>query len=308
VPLLDGEWPLAVDIALESDPRAGPDGAAPPDTLPDSRPRKPRFGKALVPAFALSAFALCPAAPAHSETASQDNATWEFEAAPYLWVAATDVSTRLGARAPVVNANGSVSGDISSSMNAGAMGTFEARRGRWGVLLDLWRVTASNGAKPVMGGVLGNARLKTTQAAAEFAGAYRVWNHQTTPVDAVAGLRYSYLKADISLSPSLVLPAGARFTDSVDWPDAFVGVRVAHALTDKWRLVGYADIGAGVTKKSWQALAGANYAISDNMSAKFGYRVFNMDFEKSYSISDIRADFRLSMKTSGVYAGLGYRF
>jgi hypothetical protein len=292
-----------VDITLEPDPRTGPDGAVPRGILPDGWPRKHRFGIALIPTVAL-----CFVPPAHAQTASRDNEKWRIEAAPYIWVAGTDVSTRLGAHVPVVNANGSVSSDISSSMNAGVMGTFEARRDRWGVLLDLWRVTASNGSRPVIGGLLGNARLKTTQAAAEFAGAYRVWDHQTTPVDAVAGVRYSYLKADISLSPSLVLPAGARFTESVDWPDVFVGLRVAHALTDKWRLVAYADIGAGVTKKSWQALVGANYAVSENMSAKFGYRLFNMDFEKSYSFSQVRADFRLSMKTSGVYAGLGYEF
>jgi opacity protein-like surface antigen len=293
-----------VDITLAPDSRTGPNGAVPRDILPDGWPRKRGFGKAAIPA----AFALCFVPPAHAQAASPDNGQWQFEAAPYIWIAGTDVSTRLGARAPVVNASGSVSGDISSSMNAGAMGTFEARRDRWGFLLDLWRVTASNGSRPVMGGVLGNASLKTTQAASELAAAYRVWDHQSTPVDAVAGIRYSYLKADINFSPSLLLPAGARFTENVDWPDVFVGVRVAHALTDKWRLVGYADIGAGVTKKSWQALAGANYAFSKNMSAKFGYRIFNMDFERSYSFSDVKTDFRLNMKTSGVYAGLGLKF
>jgi opacity protein-like surface antigen len=303
VPVPDREWPFVVDVTLEFDRRTGVHIAVSRDILPDVLLCNPGFGKALIPAFAL-----CVAPLACAQPTSPDSGKWRYEAAPHIWAAGTDLSTRLGASVPVANVNGSASGDISSSTHAGVMGTFEARRDRWGVLLDMWRLKVSNDSKPVLGGALGNASLKTTQGVIELAGAYRVWNGQTTPIDAVAGARYSYLKADLNLSPSLSIPAGARLTESVEWPDVFLGVRVAHALSDKWRLVGYADIGAGATKKSWQALAGANYAFSKNMSAKFGYRIFNMDFERSYFISDVRTDFRLNMKTSGVYAGLGFKF
>jgi opacity protein-like surface antigen len=292
-----------VDITLEFERRSGGYVAASRDILRDLSLRNAGFSKALA-----AAFALCVAPLACAQPAGPDNREWQFEAAPYIWSAGTDVSARIGASMPAANVNGSYSGAISSSTHAGVMGTFEAHRDRWSILFDLWRLKVSNESRPLLRGALGNASLETTQGVVELAGAYRVWDHQTTPVDAVAGLRYSHLKATINVSPSLLLPAGARFTDSVNWPDAFVGVRVKHALSNKWTLLGYADIGAGATKKSWQALAGADYAFSKNISAKFGYRIFSIDYEKSYFISDASTDFRFNMKTSGVYAGLGIKF
>jgi hypothetical protein len=271
--------------------------------LQDESMGNPGFGNALIPAFTL-----CFAPLAWAQAINPDSGGWQFEATPYIWAAGTSVSTRLGASIPMANLQGSVSSRISSSTRAGVMGIFEIRRGRWGILLDLWQLKVSNDAQPVLRGALGQASLDTTQSVAQLAAAYRVWDHQTTPVDAVVGARYSYLKADIALSPSLLLPEGARFSYSTHWPDAFMGVRVAHALSDRWGLVGYADIGGGTTKKSWQALVGANYTFSKNISAKFGYRIFNMDFEKSRVISVVGADLRLDMKTSGVYAGLSYKF
>jgi opacity protein-like surface antigen len=296
-----------VDISLKFDCRTGVHVAVSRHLLQDESMGNSGFGNALIPACTL-----CFAPLACAQAISPDSGGWQFEATPYIWAAGTSVSPSVDASIPMANLQGSVSSRISSPTHAGAMGIFEARRDRWGILLGLWQLKLSNGARPVLRGALGQASLDTTQSVAELAAAYRVWDHPTTPVDAVAGARYSYLKADIALSPSLLLPKGARFSDSAHWPDAFMGVRVAHALSDRWALVGYADIGKGATKKSWQALAGANYTISKNLSAKFGYRIFSMDFEKSYVksyvISDVRAEFRLNMKTSGVYAGLGYKF
>jgi hypothetical protein len=62
---------------------------------------------------------------------------------------------------------------------------------------------------PLLGGMLGTSSFEVTQNVVQLAGAYRAWDHKITPVDAVAGARYSYLKADLALSPSVVSPAGA---------------------------------------------------------------------------------------------------
>jgi opacity protein-like surface antigen len=80
----------------------------------------------------------------------------------------------------------------------------------------------------------------------------------------------------------------------------FIGVRATHKISERWSLVGYADIGAGCTKTSWQAIAGANYTFSKNMIAKFGYRVLDVDYENSR--------LQINLKTSGPYGGLGIRF
>jgi opacity protein-like surface antigen len=246
-----------------------------------------------------AALGLCIAAPAFARptgSENQESAVWQFEATPHVWAA--KISAGAHVNAAKVDAN--VSGNLSNSITSGVMGSFEARRNRRGILLDLFDVRFSKDSGPLLRGLLGRSNFEVTQNVIQLAGAYRAWDDETTPVDAVAGARYYYLKADLALSPSVVVPAGVRRTSSAKWADLFIGIQAVHKLSDRWSLVGYADIGAGCTKPSWQAIAGTNYAFSKNMSAKLGYRVLNMDYENPR--------LQINLKTSGAYAGLGIRF
>jgi opacity protein-like surface antigen len=250
-----------------------------------------------------TAIALCILAPLSAQatdTESREPATWQFEATPYIWAAEISAGAHISARTPRIDVDANVSGNLSNSISSGLMGSFEARRNRWGILFDVFDVRLSKDSGPLLGGMLGTSSFEVTQNVVQLAGAYRAWDDKITPVDAVAGARYSYLKADLALSPSVVLPAGAGRASRAQWADVFIGVRAAHKISERWSLVGYADIGAGCTKISWQAIAGANYTFSKNMTAKFGYRVLDVDYENSR--------LQINLKTSGAYAGLGIRF
>jgi opacity protein-like surface antigen len=247
----------------------------------------------------VASFCFCIPSLAPAQSASAADGRWTYEITPYLWGAGVTGAARVGPRAPEANVDASFS-DLADSLSAGLMGTFEARRDRWGILFDLIYIKLSADSEPLLGGRLGTASADFSQNILQLAGAYRAYDNSVTSVDAVLGARYTYLKSELGLSPSALLPAGAQRDRSENWTDGFVGVRAAHKLSDKWRLIGYADIGGGGSDKSWQLIAGANYDFKENMSAKFGYRIIRMDFDEP--------DFLYNAKTSGVYVGLGFRF
>lgn len=246
---------------------------------------------------ALSAFVVATPVLAQVKTPAQD--AWQFEATPYVWAAGVNGWTRVGARTPTANIDASFS-DVFKNLDFGAMGAFEARKGRWGVIFDSVYVKLSATSDPLAGGRLGTARFGMKEAILQLAGAYRVFDSAVTPVDVVAGARYTYLSGDLSISGGPFIPGGGSRSDNVSWTDGFVGVRGAYIFTDKWSVVGYADAGAGGTKHSWQFLASANYNFSKTIVGRLGYRIISMDYEKT--------DFLFNMKTSGIFAGVGIKF
>lgn len=224
---------------------------------------------------------------------------WKFEATPYFWAAGMNGQTRLGARTPDVNVNANFS-DVWNNLDFGGMAALEARKGRWGVLFDAIYVKLGQSTDPVENGTLGTARLKVSETILQLAGTYRVLDSPATPVDVLAGLRYTYLDGDLSFSPGRLLPDGAQRSRTKGWTDGFVGVRGSYAITDKWSLMGYADVGTGGTKYSWQLIAGVNYNFTESVVGKFGYRIIKMDYESN--------DFLYKMKTEGLFMGVGIKF
>jgi opacity protein-like surface antigen len=65
-------------------------------------------------------------------------------------------------------------------------------------------------------------------------------------------------------------------------------------------LIGYGDIGGGGSELTWQALAGVDWTLSKHLSAKFGYRYLDFDYDQD--------DFVYDMAMAGGYAALGIRF
>jgi hypothetical protein len=245
-------------------------------------------------------FAIVASAPIMAQVSAPAEDAWHFEATPYLWAAGMNGWTRLGARTPTAKIDPSFS-DVWRNLDFGAMGSFEARKGRWGILFDSVYVKLSANSDPLPGGVLGSARVGLKQAILQLAGEYRVLDSAVTPVDVLAGVRYTYLSGDLSFSNGAILPGGGGGrSNSASWTDGLVGVRGTWVITDKWSVVGYADAGAGGTKHSWQFLTSANYNFTKSIVGRLGYRIISMDYEKT--------DFLYNVKTSGFFAGVGIKF
>lgn len=246
-------------------------------------------------------------APLNAQTTGDQADRWQYELTPYFWAAGMKGDVQSG-NLPKTSVDIDFS-DIWNNLDFGAMGTFEARKGRWGMLFDAIYMKVSTSATssrtgpgPIGATLTATANVKMEQTLLTAGATYRA-SDGPTAVDIVGGARYFKIDADASIDGSLFALTGtvAR-SDSKDWVDPFIGARVQHPLTDRWTVVGYADVGGfGVgSKLSWQALAGVSYDFSKTVSGKFGYRYISVDYDKSGFLYD--------MDTYGLYAGVGFRF
>jgi hypothetical protein len=199
--------------------------------------------------------------------------------------------------------------DIFDMLDFGAMASFEARKGRWGILTDAIYMKVSGDASasrtgpgPIGATARASANLRIEQTMLAAALAYRV-SEGVTAVEVFAGARYNNIDATADIAGSLfALSASTRRSGDKDWTDPYVGVRVRHRLNDRWALSGYLDYGGfGVSSDStWQAAAGGEYAFSKTAALKFGYRELHIDYDKDGFLYD--------MKLRGAYVGVGIRF
>ncbi len=221
---------------------------------------------------------------------------WQLEATPYLWAAGMKGDVGVGK----FTANGveATFPDIFQSLRAGFMGSLEGRTGRGGFYLDAIYMQLDQ-EHPAQYGFLGDVQARVTQQAYTAAATWRVVEGPS-PVDLFLGARSSDLKVDLNVTPSVLAPAGRSAVKSRGWVDGFVGARVSQPLNERWRVVGYADIGAGGSDSTWQIDLGAAYAFSEAIGGKFGYRLVKVDYHHD--------DFLYNMKSGGLYGGVAFRF
>jgi len=239
-------------------------------------------------------------------TANETN-EWHYELTPYFFAAGLNGQT--GIQGVTADVDMSFS-DIWDRFDQGLMAYFEAGKDRWfygieGVYFKL----ADEGATSVSGpfgnvSVEGALQLTTSMNVYQATTGYRIQDHKTK-LDVLAALRYTKVDVDanvvITTVPGIVFPGGATSASvSESWVDVVIGARVLHPLTQNWTLVGYADIGAGGSDLTYQAIMGANWQFAKDYSAKFGYRYMDWDYDKN--------NFVWNMTTSGIYAGLGIQF
>jgi len=247
---------------------------------------------------------------AAAQSSDMKPGAWQFEATPYLWMAGLKGNTQMG-NLPNININESFS-DIVKILDFGAMGTFEARKDRWGFLFDGIYMKLSDGMTasrtgpgPIGATATASANLTLKQTMLNGSVAYRVVEG-TTPVDVIGGARYNKLDAtaDIGISffgPVGINPSATRsLSGDKSWTDAIVGARIQHPIADRWTLTGYADGGGSSGSSTWQLAAGANYDYSKDVSFKFGYRAMKLDYNKNGFLFDVTMQ--------GPYVGAAFRF
>lgn len=194
--------------------------------------------------------------------------------------------------------------DILKSLDFGFMTAVEARKERWGILVDAMYMNVSDSATASRDdiGLSVSGSLRNRQSMLAGAVAYRVIEGGV-PLDVVGGLRYNRIDADASIDGALYSISGmVKQSGNKDWIDPYVGLRVQIPINEKWTSVGYIDVGGfGVGSDfTWQGLAGLKYAYSKDVTANFGYRYMKIDYDKN--------GFRYDMANDGLYVGVGIRF
>jgi hypothetical protein len=89
---------------------------------------------------------------------------------------------------------------------------------------------------------------------------------------------------------------------SKDWVDPIIGTRAQWNINNKWFLAGKSDIGGfGVgSELTWTIQGTVGYQFTETISAEFGYRHMDTDFEDGPFVYD--------MAEAGIYTGLNIKF
>jgi len=244
---------------------------------------------------ALAVFAPC---SAHAQTADD----WTFQAAIYGYF------PTIGGQATFPPSGGSSSASIDidtilDNLKSTFMGSFEARKGVWGLYTDLIYLHVGGSKSNTQSVALGGVVPATATATVDFdlkgsmwtlAGTYRGTNAPELTADALFGLRRLDITPKLrwtfggNVGPILLADrAGQRESDVENW-DAVIGVkgRAMFGADRRWFAPYYLDFGAGESKFTWQGMAGIGYAFGwvDVLAA---WRYIKYDMKSGGALQDL---------------------
>jgi hypothetical protein len=240
---------------------------------------------------------------------------WQFGALVYAYY------PQIGSKVTFPNGQSSDvtvdANNIYNNLKFGVLGSFEARKGKWGMYTDLMYLNVGAFKSRFHNLSIGDAGLPAdVSASANFdlksviwtlAGTYRVVSAPDAALDLLAGARLLDLKEslDWTLNGNIgQIPAPGRAgTQSAknNFTDGIVGIkgRLAFGEDLKWFVPYYGDIGAGDSKLTWQAMGGLGYAFSWGEIIG-GWRYLDYQFK-----SDSKAD---NMSLSGPMLGAAFHW
>lgn len=257
-------------------------------------------------AFALCALALgALLAPLPAAAQAMDD-KWQFQAILYGFFPSFGGSTSF----PERTGGGTI--DVSNSqvldnLNFTFMGTFEARRGRWGLFTDFIYFDVSGdqnntrdfsvGGHAIPASVSANLDLGIKATVWTIAGDYLAVSNPSTTLYILGGARL--LDVDTKLSYSFtgdigpIVGPGRNGSSEVSesyW-DAIVGVKGRFNFGDRrqWFVPYYADIGTGQSDLTWQIFGGLGYQFSWG-SVLAGWRYLDYEFKSSSQIKSLDAN------------------
>jgi hypothetical protein len=207
--------------------------------------------------------------------AAAQETPWTYSASLYGWLPGVDTSTDTALGTVDSSLSGS---DALSDLEMAFMGTFEARRGRWGLIGDLIYADLSTGEDTPFGLAFSRAEVTTTLTAFSGYAAYRVYDTPQVAIDVAGGFRWFDLDLDTSLKAG-ALPQ-QDFSSSDSWANPVIAVRAIVPFGDRWFGTAFADAGGFTGDSStWQAFASVGYRFDPRWSAQFGYRYMNVETE-----------------------------
>ncbi len=209
---------------------------------------------------------------------------WQFRAQLYLWLPSIDGETNFPPSAGGVGASVDL-GDYFNldNLQSTFMGTFEARKGRWGMLTDVLYLdfdenksgtrdlvlsTGPGGRIEIPIGAAADVGLRLRGWEWTLGGTYTAIQTPQHELQVLGGFRY--LKVDTTLDWRLSGAIGSLppqstagdLTVNPDYWDAIIGVRGRVSLgQSKWFVPYYVDIGTGESDLTWQAVAGIGYTF-----------------------------------------------
>ncbi|MFO0109061.1 MAG: hypothetical protein ACK52W_00790 [Alphaproteobacteria bacterium] len=238
------------------------------------------------------AFATLAGAAQAQQTPNQ----WEYGITLYGW--GTGMNGDVGVKGlPPASFDQSFS-DLVSNLDFAAMGLIEARKGKYGLLVDLVYADLSNDDTGPAGFVKADADI--SQFIGTAAMTYTVAQSAKTRVDLVGGARYFDLDGDLTLTPNNPSLPAQSGSQSKSWVDAVGGVKLHVDLSEHWAINGWGLGGAGGSDYEWDVMGALSYKFSKHWVASGGYRALAVDYSDDGFVYDVTMQ--------GFLLGISYKF
>ena len=241
---------------------------------------------------------------AYAESNSSDK--WEFQLTPYAWLAGQKGTVATLPGLPEADIDVDFYDDILGNINGALMLVGEARKGRFGLVMDV-AYTDIEMENPTPLGIFYSAvNSRTKSWMVSVAGLYRLVENQHQFLDVIGGFRYWSVDSELTLkSPQFPILSERSITNSEDWFDPLIGLKGLSALgSSKFFISGGLIIGGfGVNAGSdffWDASINLGYQWTKGFSTTLGYRYLDVDYEKDAFLYDVVQD--------GITLGLSWRF
>ena len=251
------------------------------------------------------------APPGHELEADEE---WRVNAQPYIWIPAS-----IKADSTVAGSTASIDLTFSDVLDNfdeifAITGRVEAWKGRWGILFDGMYVSIEgnfNVTPPPPAPVQFGLNVEIAQSFVDLGVGWIAVDQRIEKddaedmrfrVDLLGGLRYQYLKQEIT--PSF----GPTLGRSEDWMEIMIGFRAGVQVNEHLIIGGRADvsgfsIGSG-SDHTWNLYGGVDIIFSPTFDLKLGYRILDMDYTNGNGM----AEFGLDTRMHGPYIGASFRF
>lgn len=276
-----------------------------------------RLGTTAVGVFAALAMTLPGIGLAQSINDANDD-EWNFSLTPYMFLPTTTTGTSVV---------GGISSDLDldlrdvfDSLNLAASARFEAWRGDFGGIVDVYYTNIGGSATATLPGpAAATAKVDVTarQGRVQLLGAYRLMQGVYSDdglryrVDVGAGAQINLIDQTVDARVNIDIGPGPGFQRNLGgsevWVEPVVMFRAATEISERWTLNARADIGGygvGGDDLQWAVIAGVDYKPWERTSLKFGWSFYGIDFETERS----DGTFGYDVFQMGPYAGLTYEF
>lgn len=228
---------------------------------------------------------------------------WTFQAIVYGYLPDLGGTTKFPDRGGTSSINVGID-QILSNLNFTLMGTFEARKGRWGLFTDLIYLDVSGdksntrdfgiGGHQLPASLNANLNLGIKGLLWTVAGEYAVISDASTVMYVLGGARLLDLKQTLGYNFNVDVgpfsgPGRSGSSDvNLSYWDAVVGVKGRHAFGERkeWFVPYYADIGTGQSDLTYQLFGGLGYTFSWG-SVLAGWRYLDYNFKSSSKVESL---------------------
>lgn len=251
-------------------------------------------------------------------TANEAESEWRYSITPYAYVPFSIEGTSVVAGTGIDLDLGF--SDAVDLLDFAASGRFEAWKGDWGVIADLYYLDLGLGGggevnPPGPGGGTVDVDVDITQKWASLMVSHRFAygtygdRNRRFAWDGAIGVRWNSIKQEVDASVDIGGPPGMETTlgGTKTWWEPAVMLRADYEVADRWTVGGRVELGGfGVNDNNLQytVLFGADWQGWESTSLRFGYVFYGMDYQGE--LSD--GDFEYDIDQHGPFFSLTYRF